>query len=288
MNLNFRMKKSPVRQADLAELKKEIDSKGVPDTLTLSALNTDYINEKTLGHGVTIDGVRIVDGLIGPESIPPISYSNVAATGILATTAAPLSYGFNFINDASAQQRGVYLPIDVQEQDVYVINSTAEPIYVYGENAATSILKLDIKEFTTDSPYLILNQNSSAKFFRVGTRWVAEPFNGIKNKPLIYKAILTQSGTNAPVATVLNSTDANFLTGITFQRYDIGQYGASKIGVTNTNTLVNVTTNLSASSLDTISLEVSAMMDTIFIGTHVAGAYKDGISQMFVTIEYYG
>ena len=62
MNLNFRMKKRPVRQADLAELK--INAKGVPDPLTLSALNTDDINEKTLDHGVSIESVLMKDNTV--------------------------------------------------------------------------------------------------------------------------------------------------------------------------------------------------------------------------------
>lgn len=182
-------------------------------SLSTNIFKVDTINESTPGSGVTIEGVRILDGLIAPGSIPPVAYTNISASGETADAAAPLSYGFNYINNASAGQRGVYLPIDIQEQDVYIINSTTTPIYVYGENAASSILKLDTKDFVADTTYLVLKQNESVKFFRVGTRWIGESFNGVKNKPLVYTALLSQSGTNAPTVTVLENSIGNIVWG---------------------------------------------------------------------------
>lgn len=122
----------------------------------------------------------------------------------------------------------------------------------------------------------------------VGGNTVTLP-SGIPSTPKVYKAILTQSGTNSPVVTVLNSSDANYLGNLTWNRLDVGQYGASKTGVTVANTLFHVTSNYGATSTDIITLEIAAAFDTLFIGTHSpSGAYKDGITQMFVTIEYYG
>ena len=256
-----------------------------PYTLPLT-INVDTINEATSGYGVTIEGVRILDGLIPSGAIPPIEYRNISASGETADTAAPLSYGFNYINNASVAQRGVYLPTDIQEQNVYIINSTATPIYVYGENAASSILKLDTRDFVADTTYLVLNKNASVKFFRVGTRWVAEPFNGIKNKPLIYKAILTQSGTNAPVATVLNSNDSNYLGDLTWLRDDVGSYYASKNGISSTNTLLTIS-GIRTAATETI-YSGNAQTNTILINQFVAGSRIDGILYLAVTIEYYG
>ena len=55
----------------------------------------------------------------------------------------------------------------------------------------------------------------------------------------IYKAILTQSGTNDPVATVLNGNDSNYLN-IVWTRNGNGSYLGTYNGITNTNTIPHV------------------------------------------------
>lgn len=106
--------------------------------------------------------------------------------------------------------------------------------------------------------------------------------------PKIYKAILTQTGTNDPVATVLNENDSNYLGNLTWQRYSTGEFGASKNGVSSTNTSFIASSNFGASSSDLITIQVSCSNNVIYFATYVSGIFKDGINQMFVTIEYYG
>ncbi len=47
---------------------------------------------------------------------------------------------------------------------------------------------------------------------------------------LVYTALLTQSGTDAPVATVLNSADANYLGDVVWTYDDVGTYTGTLAG----------------------------------------------------------
>ncbi len=106
--------------------------------------------------------------------------------------------------------------------------------------------------------------------------------------PKIYKAIITQTGTNNPVATVLNSGDNNFLTGVTLSRHTTGDYYINKIGITDSNTFVHFN-SFQNSGNPSIS-DTFCMADKIVIGLRdcITGSAFDGIYLGYLTIEYYG
>lgn len=108
----------------------------------------------------------------------------------------------------------------------------------------------------------------------------------IPSTPKVYKAILTQSGTNAPDAKVLNSSDANYLGDLTWYRDNVGRYYASKIGISSKNTLVSIC-GIRTADTETV-YSGNAQTNTVIINQFVAGSYIDGILYMAVTIEYYG
>lgn len=87
---------------------------------------------------------------------------------------------------------------------------------------------------------------------------------------------------------ILNENDSNYLGNLTWQRYSTGEFGASKNEVSSKNTSFIASSNFGASSSDLITIQVSCYNDVIYFATYVSGILKDGINQMFVTIEYYG
>ena len=103
--------------------------------------------------------------------------------------------------------------------------------------------------------------------------------------PKIYKAILAQSGTNDPVAIVLNSNDANYLGDLAWNRADAGLYNALYIGVTNINTFVSWSGYVGGDPTGTMYCE--AYSDGIYLICSADGGFADG-NNIYITIEYYG
>lgn len=108
-------------------------------------------------------------------------------------------------------------------------------------------------------------------------------FSGVANKPLVYKAILTQNWTNDPVATVLNSNDSNYLD-IIWTRNGDGSYLGTYNGITNTNTIPHV----SGAFADTFGYDVQVISNAVWITQYNGAVPTDGMLYLYVTIEYYG
>ena len=191
-------------------------------SLRTNTLNVDTINESTPGHGVTIDGVLLKDGFIDPTSISAIDYYNVTATGLNAAGAKLLKYGYNQVTTATSSEKCVALPTEITNQKLYIKNSVPESIYIYGNQLGEFIIQDVTNSYPSTLNSITLNPGQSVELIRVGSVWLAISFSGVANKPLIYKAILTQTNTNAPIATVLNSNDSNYLGDLTWERYGVG------------------------------------------------------------------
>lgn len=249
------------------------------------SLKIDSINEKTTDTGVTVDGVLLKDGYVHPQSIKPITYYNIIATGILPNEAELLKYGFNHVTVASSSSNGVALPIEVTNQKLYINNYTSEVITIYGNQDGQNIIQDVTNATPTTMSSINLSPGKSVEFVRIGSIWLAVSFNGIANKPLVYKAILTQSGTNVPVETILNKGDNNFFKDLTWSRVNVGMYRIVSSGITNTNTLV--LTGVSTP----IGLEIGFQITN---GEILIAQYKNGVlsdtfdNPIHISIEYYG
>lgn len=252
-------------------------------SLRTNTLNVNTINESTSDSGVTIDGVLLKDGYIDPKSINPITYHNIIATGTNAAGAKLLKYGYNQITTATSSEKCVALPTEITNQKLYINNYTSESIYIYGNQLEEFI----IQDVTNNTPStfsnITLNPGKSVELIRVGSVWLAISFSGVANKPLIYKAILTQTGSNDPVATVLNGNDANYLN-IVWTRNGDGSYLGTYNGITNINTIPHV----SGAFADTFGYDVKAISDAVWITQYDGAVATDGILYLYVTIEYYG
>ena len=224
------------------------------------------------------------DGYVDPQSINPIIYHNIVARGTDAANSEQLMYGFNKVTIASSNDRCVALPVEITNQKLYVNNYTSEIITVYGNKNGESIVQNVTNATPTTMSSINLSPGKTVEFVRIGSVWLAVSFNGIANKPLVYKAILTQSGPNAPVATVLNSGDNNFFKDLTWSRINIGMYRIVRSGITNTNTLVLIGVSTP------IGLEIGFQItnDEILITQYKNGVLSDNFDNpIHISIEYY-
>ena len=103
----------------------------------------------------------------------------------------------------------------------------------------------------------------------------------------VYKAIVTQTGTNVPIANVINSNDKNFLSGVQIKRYDVGYYGFEIQGATDQNTICLITYGLNNRALDGF-IHVGVGGGGVALSNYVAGVPSDTITQLSIYIEYYG
>ena len=251
-------------------------------------LKIDSINEKTIDTGVTVDGVLLKDGYVDPLSINPITYYNIEATGTTSLGSQLLKYGFNQVTVASSNNRCVSLPEEITNQKLYINNYTSEVITVYGNKAGQLILQNVTNNTPTTFDNIDLQPGKTVEFVRIGSIWLAVSFNGVANKPLVYKAILTQSGTNAPVATVLNSGDANYLGDLTWLRISAGLYYCDLTGASISNTLVNFNFIGGSPTQNMYCISGQSGNQKINISSYNNGIAYDGFQYLSITIEYYG
>ena len=172
------------------------------------------------------------------------------------------------------------LPADISVDSISELNSgqgvDIGPAVVYDNffmMKATKQLQVDIiDETTTDEGVTI--EGVLLKDGKVNPLY-----------PKVYKAILTQNGTNPPTATVLNSTDVNYLGDLTWEYNGVGAYLASKVGITGTNTLVTI----SGAWMTLGNVLAYASSGTINIDTYNNTGVNENISPTIsIIIEYYG
>ena len=103
--------------------------------------------------------------------------------------------------------------------------------------------------------------------------------------PKVYKALLTQSGTDAPVATVL----VNTLSGTPVWSYvDVGQYTVTLTDeFTELKTFISNTSNSGEYAGETGVLFSWSNVNSLYMESFKDGAYSNGISTVYLTIEVY-
>lgn len=237
------------------------------------------------GQDLTIVGgntVTIPSGV----TLPSIGKN---ATGSSDSDANLLALGHNLVNSGGVG-RGVLLPQTPNSGDVVVVSTTGNyEITIYSATGSnTNQIITGVQGYNSTSGYSYLKKYSITRYTYIGTTglWLEEIIEGTQSnlKPKVYKAILTQSGTNAPVATVLNGNDANYLGDLTWQRDVSGTCSTSKTGISNTNTICN--TNLRSGNYNNV-IVVSPTTNSIVIRNFISNAFSDGFS-ISITIEYYG
>lgn len=114
-----------------------------------------------------------------------------------------------------------------------------------------------------------------------------DPLNPILNDPRPYKvytALLSQSGTNAPVATVLENTLGN----ITFSRYGVGGYTITGFNLFKSNkTVFNNLSNINDGGNSIISFNGSSESNLDLSIKNLLGDNVDGMNKVFIEIRVY-
>lgn len=101
--------------------------------------------------------------------------------------------------------------------------------------------------------------------------------------PKIYKALLTQSGSGNPIATVFNSSDSNYIGNISWRRTDTGLYTGALSGITQPKTFVLIT------GVDkSINIKYSISDNKVNLNSYTADENNiDGLSGISIYIEQY-
>ena len=90
----------------------------------LGEANADTVNEYTPGEGVTVDGVKLQDGMVSMLT------TTLAATGTTQTDAAQIASQVVFVTGANATT-GVKLPAVAANKIVFLINTANAVLKIY-------------------------------------------------------------------------------------------------------------------------------------------------------------
>ena len=97
---------------------------GTGTGLKVASLTSDTINETTSGNGVTVDSVKLQDGMVSMLT------TTLAATGTTQTNAAQIASQVVFVTDANGTA-GVKLPAVAANKIIFLINTANAILKIY-------------------------------------------------------------------------------------------------------------------------------------------------------------
>jgi len=97
---------------------------GTGTGLAVSSLKTDTINETTSGNGITVDGVKLQDGMVSMLT------TTLAATGSTQANAAQIASQVVFVTGADAD-KGVKLPAISANKVIFLVNTANAVLKIY-------------------------------------------------------------------------------------------------------------------------------------------------------------